>query len=47
MPASDAGTVGIDARGLAILKAGEGEKVSLRRVLTATPSQPSMTGNSQ
>jgi N-methylhydantoinase B len=41
------GTVGIDARGLAILKAADGEKISLRRVLTATPSTPSMTGGSQ
>jgi len=41
------GTVGIDARGLAILKAAAGERISLRRVLTGTPSRPAMTGNSQ
>src|SRR6185437_6641764 len=38
------GTVGIDARGLAILKAADGERISLRRVLTGTPSRPAMTG---
>ena len=41
------GTVGIDARGLAILKAADGEKVTLRRVLTAAPHKPPMTGGSQ
>jgi N-methylhydantoinase B len=41
------GTVGIDARGLAILKAADGEKLTLRRVLTPTAFKPSMTGNSQ
>jgi len=41
------GSVGIDARGLAILKAAAGEKLTLRRVATATPCKPSMTDSSQ
>jgi N-methylhydantoinase B len=41
------GTVGIDARGLAILKAAAGEKISLRRVLTGAPSRPATTDSRQ
>jgi len=36
------GTVGIDARGLAILKAADGEQLTLRRVLSPTAFKPSM-----
>jgi N-methylhydantoinase B len=41
------GTVGLDARGLAILKAAAGEKVTLRRVLTAPPSLNGFRGKAR